>query len=253
MYSFVGKMLVLQPDSNVTFVKGEGYHPSLPAQPGLFLMRQPSVLGSAVAAAASEVAAVAGGEVNPVLPHVPESLTEAVQKLMDAPHPLETLGDTEAYGSDGSISRWVCCCRICQIFGGPRGYFRQVACVLMGMKKRLRYSIQLNLMPTVHASSPAPSIPVVTPPLLLRYHNPDNYTRALGGVLRSKPFWRLLQPATMSGAPRWYMAHHGPGVREEGERQATPTVLLAGASQRLPLFQLGKRQAAAGSDKAAAM
>jgi hypothetical protein len=44
MFNFVGQVMVLQPDAELTFVGGEGYHPMLPPGPGLFLVREPSVL-----------------------------------------------------------------------------------------------------------------------------------------------------------------------------------------------------------------
>lgn len=46
MYNFVGQTLVLQPDEEQVFVGGESYHPMLPPGPGLFLVREPSVLHS---------------------------------------------------------------------------------------------------------------------------------------------------------------------------------------------------------------
>ena len=44
MFHAVGQVLVLQPDEHLTFVGGEGYHPMLPPGPGLYLLRQPSLL-----------------------------------------------------------------------------------------------------------------------------------------------------------------------------------------------------------------
>ncbi len=42
MYYIIGKIIVLQPDAELTFVGGEGYHPMLPAGPGLFTLREPT-------------------------------------------------------------------------------------------------------------------------------------------------------------------------------------------------------------------
>lgn len=61
MYYFMGKMLVLQPDQDHTFVKGEPDHPMLPMGPGLYTLREPSLLSS-VASGALAKAAKLGNE-----------------------------------------------------------------------------------------------------------------------------------------------------------------------------------------------
>ena len=65
MYYFLGKMFVLQPDEQLSFVK-EPYHPMLPPGPGLYTLQEPSLLASgacsvrsAAAAHASEIARLA--------------------------------------------------------------------------------------------------------------------------------------------------------------------------------------------------
>lgn len=123
MYFPVGRVMVLQPSTEHSFVKaGEDYHPSLPQRAGLFLLRQPTAAARGVVEDDDRV--------------TPQSLTHAVNALMDTPHPLDILGDTESYGHDGAISR---------------------------------------------------------------YHNPDNYTRALGRVLCLTWFWRV--PTFGNAAP----------------------------------------------------
>mmetsp|Transcript_12485 Transcript_12485/g.29665 ORF Transcript_12485/g.29665 Transcript_12485/m.29665 type:complete len:784 (+) Transcript_12485:369-2720(+) len=114
LYSFVGRLMVLQPDSQLTFAAGEGPHPMLPEGPGLYAFRPPGLLPQPGAAA---------GEVAPSASQRPKTLSAAVMAFMDSPHPLDILSDPRAYGSDGAISR---------------------------------------------------------------YHNPDNYTRALGAVIRHR-------------------------------------------------------------------
>lgn len=43
MFDFVGKVLVLQPEADASFVaKGEGLHPMLPPAPGLWVLRDPT-------------------------------------------------------------------------------------------------------------------------------------------------------------------------------------------------------------------
>ena len=59
MYYFLGKMFVLQPDEEQSFVK-EPYHPMLPPGPGLYTIHEPSRLASRAGnmrrAAASQLA-----------------------------------------------------------------------------------------------------------------------------------------------------------------------------------------------------
>ena len=39
LYSAVGKQMLLQPDPSLTFVRGEGFHPMLPQEVGLFIIQ----------------------------------------------------------------------------------------------------------------------------------------------------------------------------------------------------------------------
>lgn len=157
MYFPVGRVMVLQPSTDHSFVKsGEAYHPSLPPRAGLFLLRQPTAAARAVGAVDDNDARV-----------VPRSLTEAVNALMDTPHPLDILGDTESYGHDGAISR---------------------------------------------------------------YHNPDNYTRALGRVLCLTWFWRV--SSTGSSMPRDSAASAVDKVPRSA-RQGRPFPLLAPTAEKL--------------------
>ena len=59
MYYFLGKMFVLQPDEEHSFVR-EPYHPMLPHGPGLYTLQEPSMLASGAAivrkAAAAQIA-----------------------------------------------------------------------------------------------------------------------------------------------------------------------------------------------------
>ena len=118
MYNFIGKMLVVQPAQALTFVS-EPDHPMLPEGPGMFSLVEPYLVSTIMARARRDAAVKEGWAIGKEVP----TLQQAILELMDTPHPLETLYDAGAYGSDGSISR---------------------------------------------------------------YHNPDNYTKALGAVIRDK-------------------------------------------------------------------
>ena len=56
MYYFLGKMFVLQPDENAPFVKGEAYHPMLPPGPGIYTLREPSLLSTLTSGAGANAA-----------------------------------------------------------------------------------------------------------------------------------------------------------------------------------------------------
>jgi hypothetical protein len=96
-------MYVLQPDPEHTFVvEQQPYHPLLPQRPGIFALAAPSLASSRGAAARRVAARQAGVNLGPQ----PASLEQALQALMDCPHPLETLADPGAYMDSGSISRY---------------------------------------------------------------------------------------------------------------------------------------------------
>lgn len=59
MFDFVGKVMVLQPQADASFVaRSERPHPMLPAQPGLFVLREPTPMSTV--AGESHIAALAG-------------------------------------------------------------------------------------------------------------------------------------------------------------------------------------------------
>jgi len=146
LYKVVGKVMVLQPSGEASFVNKEGYHALLPDSPGLYVVRDANVQHNVAAQVGRDARAMANAvshTADPItnLPAMARSMavptpstpataadrvanaSEAVWHLMNTPHPLDILSDPGAYGDTGSISR---------------------------------------------------------------YHNPDNYTRAIGGVLRSR-------------------------------------------------------------------
>ena len=60
MYYFLGKMFVLQPDEEHSFVR-EPYHPMLPYGPGLYTLQEPSMLASGARSMRSAAAAQLAG------------------------------------------------------------------------------------------------------------------------------------------------------------------------------------------------
>lgn len=122
LYSFLGDVVVLQPDEKRTFVKeGEGYHPQLPEGAGLF--RITDTTKGLVESPEWKRAGPVGDCVN--------SCREAVLSLMDNPHPLEILADAGAYGELGTISR----------YHNPMHYKKAVGSVLAALRvKDLEHS-----------------------------------------------------------------------------------------------------------------
>lgn len=96
LYYFVGRMTLLQPSLDQSFVHDEPYHPMLPPRPEAFTLAEPSLLTDMQARLNHQP---------PAGSRQADSLTEAVCALMDTPHPLETLGDKGAYLESGTISR----------------------------------------------------------------------------------------------------------------------------------------------------
>ena len=119
LYYYVGRLIVLQPDSWNSFV-GEGDdHPLLSPGPGLYYLSDPEA-GAVPKSPNQSVPAKAGAA------PVPANAHEAVMELMDNPHPLETLADPKAYLPFGSISRYHNPDNYTQAFGRVLHLTRQV-------------------------------------------------------------------------------------------------------------------------------
>jgi len=101
LYNIIGEVQVLQPDERCHFVQNEGYHPMLPAHASLFKITDPDRETERMARSFSE----SMGKDEAIAEEV-ETKAEAFLALMDNPHPLDILGETTAYGVNGSISRY---------------------------------------------------------------------------------------------------------------------------------------------------
>jgi hypothetical protein len=128
MFNTIGQTLIVQPHERSSFVKGEGYHPLLPKGPQLVALKHSNSRDQLCSPPVANVIHDENGigqEVASKETQLRElsSTDEAYWELMNSPHPLKILSNTNAYGDNGSISR---------------------------------------------------------------YHNPSNYTKALGGVLKSR-------------------------------------------------------------------
>lgn len=104
LYVHIGRMHVLQPSPELPFItEPNSFLPLLPQQPGLFALTDRPSLKHAMAVARTRATAVRNGA---ALGRPAVNRDEALAAVMDCPHPLETLGDAGAYGTNGSISRY---------------------------------------------------------------------------------------------------------------------------------------------------
>lgn len=182
LFSIIGKVMILQPHDEMSFVNGEGLHPMLPDGAGLYMLRPPpnttnddmnessvlrtnDVMASIDTISSSRDSSSFSDEssspsqVDDEARAVPSNLREALWELMNNPHPLDILADPAAYGTTGGISR---------------------------------------------------------------YHNPDHYTKALGGVLRtrSRPWRNLVERAAAVGI-RHHVPAVVPAVREKKQEESS--------------------------------
>ncbi|KFM27972.1 DnaJ-like protein subfamily B member 4 [Auxenochlorella protothecoides] len=125
MYRHVGRLYVLQPPAELRFTAREGYHPLLPAAPGLFRFVAPGGGTRGATARAGPAPSSTAPSTKPCTR--PDSLANAVWAFMNDTHPLDTLADPAAYGHAGSISR----------FHNPDNYTRACGAVLRCAGARL--------------------------------------------------------------------------------------------------------------------
>lgn len=104
LYVHIGRMHVLQPSADLPFItEPNSFLPLLPAKPELFALVDKPSLAHAMAVARTRATAVRNGA---ALGRPAVSRDEVLAAIMDCPHPLETLGEAGAYGTNGSISRY---------------------------------------------------------------------------------------------------------------------------------------------------
>lgn len=212
MYFFVGKMMVLQPDKEHSFIsKDETYHEMLPAQPGLWVLRQPNE--SAPLQKKAPKAAIANGE-------LAESKHAAVKSSLQAKaglaqpkgQPKGKLANVpESSSIQGSDSR-----HSLKTLQGVKGGMASVAlakvkslpCAVAASaakKGKPAASLREALMDLMNNPHPLDTLgdPSAYGPdgAISRYHNPDHYCCVIGGVLRAKT-----KPMRMNfKSPRWYL------------------------------------------------
>lgn len=172
MFDFIGKMMVLQPEAGASFVGGEGHHPLLPPTAGLFLVREPVALSSAAATLKNDARLVQ------------QAVAQAISNLPAAAAAAATGAASPAtVGAAAPASKAAQQHQVTRPVSGAR----EALWVLMNRP----HPLDILADPGAYGDSGAIS----------RYHNPDNYTRALGGVLRARgAAWRRL--VARAGAAR---------------------------------------------------
>ncbi|KAL4443837.1 hypothetical protein ABPG75_011574 [Micractinium tetrahymenae] len=176
MFDFIGKMMVLQPEAEASFVGGEGHHPLLPPGAGLFLVREPAALSSVAATLKNDAS------------FVQQAVAQAISNL---PAPAAAA----APASPGALAAKKTEARPAkqqqQQLGGPAGSAREAVWVLMNRP----HPLDILADPGAYGDAGAIS----------RYHNPDNYTRALGGVLRARgAAWRRVAARAGEAGMRYF-------------------------------------------------
>lgn len=154
MFHFVGKVMVLQPAAEAAFVAKEGYHAMLPQRPGLYMFRDPGML-QAVAAQVRRDAELVASAVHCTTDAI-SNLPARATSTLAVPTKAGAAPESPAVGS-AQEAVW-------HLMNNPH---------------------PLDILADPGAYGDAGSIS--------RYHNPDNYTRALGGVLKSRGAnWKTL-------------------------------------------------------------
>ena len=203
MYFFVGKMMVLQPDKEHRFIgKDETYHDMLPAQPGLWVLRRPTEAALPQKKTPS-LAAMANGELADSEHAAVKSSQQAQDRVSqkkgqttgNLPPLLEssTSSSISSKGFDGRASpksvpvtedskHLVALAKV----KSPSSAVAEVACKKGKPAASLREAV-MDLMNFPHPLDTLGDPGAYGPDgAISRYHNPDHYCRAVGGVLRTK-------------------------------------------------------------------
>jgi hypothetical protein len=208
LYYAIGRSLILQPGEGHWFTAKDPYHPMLPPQAGLYVLQDTSPLAAPPGAL-------------PPLPEWPE-LTPAAQlvgspdEASPAASPASSPGASlassaaslddggAAVGKGGPVT-------VDDIFGPAQTLSRaeEPAAAAANAAAKRAASEVTNVRAALSAlmDNPHP-LDILGDPAaygnegaISRYHNPDHYTKSLGGVLRAQPWWRQLVAAGGTVSP----------------------------------------------------
>ena len=191
MYFFIGKMMILQPDRDHDFVlRSEMYHDMLPARAGLWVLRQPQGDLPGPRKHPSSLAQLAIGQTS-------ESSHAAAEtgKANSSEHQQHTTADLtkpKSAGNSSSKQTAVMSHPVASLtIPGEEG--RPAASLKEAVMDLMNYPHPLDTLGEPSAYGPHGAIS--------RYHDPDHYCQAIGGVLRAKTKPLRLNVTT----PRWYL------------------------------------------------
>lgn len=217
MYFFVGKMMVLQPDKEHRFIsKDEPYHEMLPAQPGLWILRQPTEAALCQKKAPS-LAAMADGK----LADAEQAAVKPSQQASSGAPRLKHQQNgnslqVESSSSSNSSSKGLDCkpgakSESVMVDSKPSVALAKIKSPLTAVaevatkKGKPADSLREAVMDLMNYPHPLDTLgdPGAYGPdgAISRYHNPDHYCRAVGGVLRAKT--KRLRMNFKS--PHWYL------------------------------------------------
>ncbi|PSC69354.1 alpha beta-hydrolase isoform B [Micractinium conductrix] len=192
MFDFIGQVLVLQPPAEASYVDGEGLHPLLPPTAGLYLLRQPPALSSV------------GATLRADADFVQAAVANAISNL-----PASTAAATP--GSGVVTGKQAQAALVKQLPGRQVSSAREAVWALMNAP----HPLDILADPGAYGDLGAIS----------RYHNPDNYTRALGGALRARGAWRRLAARAGETGMRYFAP-----VLDRSQLRASAGALPEGAA-----------------------
>lgn len=218
MYTFIGRLVVLQPDASHAFVKGKKEadgHPLLPSGPGLYTLREPALLPGSGASGANNIAPLVRGGGKRVV--VGSGSSSSSGKSMSASSSPSSSPSGAAAGAGAGAATPP------PMFAAAR--LRPVKSVSAAVAALMDQPHPLEMLADKGSYGDDGSIS--------RYHNPDHYTQAVGGVLRARAGssrWRPLAELAEIGRAE-------PGRREKKEVEsdvssssATAAVSAAGSA-----------------------
>lgn len=231
MFNFIGKMMVLQPSADASFVYGEGNHPLLPPVPGLYVVREPVPALNSVTATLKQDASFVQQAVAQAISNLPAAGAASTAGSAAA-HPAAAAG---ASGSSRPRADTVPLAK--QPQGKPPAKQQQQLAPLAKQQQPAGPVTSAREAVWVLMNAPHP-LDILADPgaygdlgAISRYHNPDNYTKALGGVLRHRQSWRRLATRAGEAGIRWFAPSLDPSqLRAAAAAQAADAASAAPAA-----------------------
>lgn len=194
MFDFIGKAMVLQPADSHTFAAREGDHPLLPPGPGLYVVREPTPFNTVAATLRRDAG------------YVRQAVHQAICNLASPPLPgppsvLVPLAPAKL--SARATAKAAKAQQPCRAVHSAREALWEFM--------NIPHPLDILADPGAYGNQGAIS----------RFHDPDNYSRALGGVLfaRGTSLHRLVSNATTSG-----MRYFAPPLDAAQQRAAAAAV-----------------------------